>query len=102
MGRPLEELQGILEAIPTVKEAYFQPPSNVQMVYPCIRYELDDMDTTHADNLPYRVEDRYVLTGMSLDPRSPIRRELALLPTARFNRFFVVDNLNHFVFTIFF
>lgn len=102
MALLLDEIQVRLEAIPGVMEAYFQPPSNVQMVYPCIVYELDDMDTQYADNRPYTVDSRYQVTAMDLNPLSEIPKALSLLPTARFNRFFVVDNLNHFVFSIFF
>jgi hypothetical protein len=67
------------------------------MVYPAIVYELDDMAISHADDGPYRIKDRYLITVIDPEPDSSIRKSVAMLPTARFQRRFVVDNLNHFV-----
>lgn len=96
------ELQALLAALPGVAKAYFQPPSNLQMVYPCIVYQLDFMDSQFADNVPYRVGTRYQLTIIDRDPTSQIRFAVAKLPKTAFDRFFVANNLNHTVFTIHF
>ena len=38
---------------------YFQPPVNIKMSYPAIRYERSDIDTIFADDKPYHQEKRY-------------------------------------------
>ena len=35
------------------RHTYFQPPASVKMKYPAIVYELDDIDTKHANNSIY-------------------------------------------------
>lgn len=100
MGRPRNELQDILEAI--CPNVYFQPPANVQMTYPAIVYERSRADTKHADNRPYTVTKQYDLQLISRNPDEGIFEALAALPMCAHERFFVVDNLNHDVFSIYF
>lgn len=72
------------------------------MVYPCIRYELDAGQTEFAGNNPYHLSWRYKVTVIDRDPDSQIPKKVAVLPTCTFDRFFVADNLNHFVFILYF
>jgi hypothetical protein len=94
------DLQEILEGI--CPKVYFQPPANVQMSYPAIVYQRDRADTRSADDLSYTVTKRYSLTLISSNPDEIIFEALAALPMCRHERFFVVDNLNHDVFNIYF
>lgn len=97
---PRQSLQVVLEAI--CDHVYFQPPSNVQMVYPAIVYERAAADTRHADNKPFRISKQYQLTLITQNPDEAIWDTLATLPTCIHERFFVADNLNHDVFTLYF
>lgn len=81
---------------------YFQPPPTLVMEYPCIRYSLDDMNTTFANNTPYTNKKRYSVTVIDRDPDSNIPDTVAELPMCVFDRFFTADNLNHVVFKLFF
>jgi len=99
MGLRLE-LQRLLEAITT--NVYFQPPTNVQLKYPCIVYKRDFADTKFADNEPYAHKGRYMITVIDQDPDSEIPGKIAALPMSLFNRFYTVDNLNHDVFSVYF
>ena len=36
-----------------VQNVYFQPPENLKMVYPCIRYSRDTINNEFADNIVY-------------------------------------------------
>lgn len=81
---------------------YYQAPSSTQMQYPCIRYQLDSEARQFADNLPHRRTWRYQVTVIDLDPSSPIKDKVADLPLCSFSRFYTADNLNHFVFNLFF
>ena len=80
---------------------YFQPPSNVQMTYPAIRYRLMDIDSRHADNIPYILGTQYEIIVIDRDPDSVIAGKVTSLPRCSFNRFYTAENLNHWVFTIY-
>jgi hypothetical protein len=97
---PRLELQTLLEAI--TPNVYFQPPTNVQLVYPCIIYERDYADTKFADDKPYSHTVRYMIVVIDRNPDSPILDQIAALPMCVFNRFYSADNLNHNVYNIFF
>lgn len=97
MDRRLQ-LHNLLKEI--TENVYFQPPTT--MVYPCIKYALDDANTQFADNITYRIAWRYMVTVIDRNPDSEIYKKVAVLPTCAFDRFFVADNLNHFVFTLYF
>lgn len=94
------DIQTLLEEL--CPNVYFQPPANIQMQYPCIRYERDTGVTLFADDHPYRYSKRYLVTVIDQDPDSPIPDKVAALPSSTFNRFYTADNLNHDVFNIFF
>lgn len=94
------ELQSLLEEL--AEHVYFQPPTNFQVEYPCVAYQQDSARSEFADDAPYRYEKRYAVTIIDRDPDSPIPDKVAALPMCTFNRFFIADNLNHHVFTLFF
>ena len=81
---------------------YFQPPSNIQMKYPCIVYERDTGDTQFADNNPYIFKLRYQITVIDRNPDSLIPAKVAELPMCTMDRHFVSDNLHHDVFNCYF
>lgn len=96
------QLQSLLEEILGSSNVYFQPPSNIQMQYPCIIYKWDAADTIFADNSPYRFARRYQVTVIDRNPDSEIPDKIAALSLCKFDRFFTADNLNHDVFNLFF
>lgn len=96
------ELQTLLETLLGDNAVYFQPPANIAMVYPCIVYNLDNAKTEFADNNPYRFTKRYQVTVIDRNPDTKIPDDVAKLPMCIFNRFYTADNLNHYVFNIFF
>ena len=91
-----ETLKGIVDHV------YFQPPNNIEIKFPCIRYERDSDLSEFAGNRPYVYVRRYQVTVIDRDPDSSIADQVEGLPLCRFDRFFAADNLNHFVFTLFF
>lgn len=93
------QLQTLLETI--CENVYFQPPSNVEMVFPAIVYRRDDARTEYADNNPYSNTKRYQVTVIDRNPDSLIPDKVASLSTSSFLRFFVVDKLNHDVFNLY-
>lgn len=95
------KLQGLLEKILGSRNVYFQPPDNVQMIYPAIVYELDDISHLHANNKPYTKDPAYLATLIDENPDSKFVEELDSLPKCSFERFYKVNNLNHWVYRIY-
>lgn len=96
------ELDAIFSEMESVEEAYYQPTQNTQMMYPCITYKRDFNLTQHADNIPYRVLRRYLVTVIDEDPDSAIPALVEAMPSCVLDRTFVADNLNHWVYKLFF
>ena len=97
---PRLQLHEIFETF--VANVYFQPPANVEMQFPCIVYSRDGSETVHADNEPYRSIKRYQVTVIDRNPDNDLTDKVEKLPTCRFDRWFALDNLNHYVFNLFF
>lgn len=83
-----------------VQNVYFQPPENLKMVYPCIRYSRDTINNEFADNLVYQQNNIYEIVVIDKDPDSEIVRRVSQLPMCTHDRHFKSDNLNHDVFTL--
>ena len=96
------ELQEILETILGSRNVYFQPPPSVQMKYPAIVYELDNIDIRYANNAAYMLKNRYKVTYITRDPESSLVEELAEIPTCKFTNRYVSDNLYHNVYTLYY
>lgn len=101
MGTRLQ-FQQLLSEIPEVTKAYFQEPEGARMQYPCIVYHRDDTYKVFANNNPYIIVYRYLVTAMDKRPDSPIFRALELLPKSTFVRAYAKGDLNHQVFEIYF
>ena len=99
---PRLELHAVLIDILGSGNVYFQPPPTVQMQYPCIVYKRDDERVNHADNKPYNRRKRYQIMVIDKDPDSDIPDEIAELPLCGFDRFYTADNLNHYIYNLFF
>ena len=99
MGQRLELHQILSTFTPNV---YFQPPTNVRLIYPCIIYKRDFAATKFADDKPYNNTLRYMVTVIDRDPDSEIPAQLAALPLSLFNRFYTADDLNHDVYSVYF
>lgn len=94
------ELIDIFKEILKSDNVYYQPPASVRMKYPAIVFNRSDIDNTFANNNVYMQTHSYEVTVIDYDPDSEIVQKVSMLPTARFNRHFASDNLNHDVFII--
>lgn len=97
MAKDQPSLQTKLETILGSQNVYFQPPPKVALKYPCIIYTLDDIDSVHAGNKRYLGHKRYLLTIIDKDPNTPIPDKILDLEYCAFESYFVVDNLNHYI-----
>lgn len=92
-----EELCTLLES----RNVYFQPPESVKMRYPCVRYSRSGMNTKRANDGIYNNTNRYEVIVIDHDPDSKIPDSiLSHFQMCSFDRQYIADNLNHFVFTI--
>jgi hypothetical protein len=99
---PRLDLHEILKQTSGVANVYFQPPSNLQMNYPCIVYSRDNAQSKFADNAPYRYTQRYQVTVIDRDPDSEIPNKIAALPLCLYSRHFTADGLHHDVYSLYF
>lgn len=97
-----KELHKIFTSINGVEKVYFQPPESVKMSYPCIRYVINSDFNSRADNILYNHRIMYLVTVIDKNPDSIIPDALRVLPYCEFERFYTADNLNHWVFTIYY
>lgn len=82
---------------------YFQPPGNMTIEYPGIIYHLSDINITRADNSVYRAMQEFQLTLVDEDPDSEyVEALLTTFGTIRFDRFYISDALNHWVFSLYY
>ena len=96
------DLQMVLENTSDIKHVYYSPPSNVHLKFPCIIYQLNGKRTDHADNIKYRNFNRYSVTIISKDPDSDVPNKIENLQYCEFDRFFISDNLNHWVYNLYY
>lgn len=96
------ELHEILCTTLGSRNVYFQPPESVKMNYPAIVYGLDDIENQYANGGVYLSHRRYSVTVIDKNPDSEIVGKVAELPRCKFNRSYQKDNLNHYVFTLFY
>ena len=81
---------------------YYQPPASVKMKYPCIVFSKEDIKMTYADDHPYQKGKKYKITHISRTPDDPVLDDISNLSQCSFDRHYVVDNLHHDVYNIFF
>lgn len=72
------------------------------MQYPCVVYKRDNSDTEFADDKPYRITKRYMVTVIDRNPDSSIPDQIGLLPMCLHNRYYAVNDLNHDVYNLYF
>lgn len=96
------ELQTKFETILGSRNVYFQPPPSLLMKYPAIVYSLSDIDVLHADDESYKIDKAYQVTAIDSNPDSTIPDEIIRLPLCAFERAYRADNLNHWVFKIYY
>ena len=96
------QLQRKLEEILGSKNVYFQPPENFKLKYPCIVYNIGGGLRIPADNIKYLYHQGYSVTFITKDPDPDVPDKILELPYCQPERQFIVDNLYHWVFFIYF
>lgn len=102
MAKPRTELQTIFEELLGTRNVYYQPPEYLKLKYPCIVYRLNTMPDKSADNIEYLTYRQYLVTLIDPDPDSELVEKIKHLPMCGFDRYYPSNDLNHFVFRIYF
>lgn len=98
----LRLLINITDPIDGDSHVYFQPPESRKMKYPAIRYNLKGIRKVYANNGTYRLLPSYEVTLIDQNPDSEYFEKILALPYCTFDRAYPANNLNHFVFTLFY
>ena len=84
-------------------KVYFQPPAGQKIEYPCIIYQLQNLDVDYADDITYRKHTHYLVTLIGFDPdNDDLIDKLLELRYCSFDRRFISDNLYHDVFDLYY
>lgn len=102
MKRTRLTLQTKLEDLLGFKHVYYQPPENLKMEYPAIRYSKSDEEDIYANNIKYLSMSVYDLVIIDKKPDNPVIKKLLELPYSEFDRHYVADGLNHDIIRIFY
>lgn len=97
------DLQTELETILGSRNVYFQPPESKKLVYDCIVYNRSNIESKQANNYNYLSKDRYEITYIYKNPDSELPQTiLDHFKYCTHVRHFVIDNLYHDVFGIYY
>lgn len=102
MGGRLQLSQRLHEMFDPDVKIYFRKPNEPTMEYPCIIYELDDVNVSHADNTSYIQTNRYQVTVIDRNADTTIPGRILGLPMCEFDRKFSTQGLDHYVLTLYF
>lgn len=103
MARTRADLQTFLsDYVGNGAKVYFQPPPSVKMSYPAVLCTINKDWKIPANNIKYVKYGSYTVTVVDRDIDSAISDKIDKLPMCSFDRFFTADNLNHFVYTLYY
>ena len=78
------------------KNVYYQPPSNIQMKYPCITYNKTGRSRHFGNDVIYLSQQGYQITVIDRDPDSTIGDSIERhFQHCVINQEFTVNNLYH-------
>lgn len=100
MLRRRKDFNSLLKTI--CNNVYFQPPDNIRMKYPAIVYKVYSPEDTYANNNKYVGNTSYELTVIDRNPDSEIANKVYGLPKSSFVREFKSDDLNHYIFRVYY
>lgn len=81
---------------------YYQPPENTKMIYPCIRYMKDNVDSKFADDSKYTLTTRYEIIVLDKNPDNKVISKILNLPQTSYGSHYTSDGLNHDVIYIYY
>lgn len=96
------ELQNKLETL-VGGRVYFQPPASVNLIYPCAICNLAAGYSRRADDTTYTYTNRFDVMLIFKYPNFKIIEEvLKTFPMCSISRVYIVDNLYHYAFDLYY
>lgn len=95
-------LQTKLEELLESRNVYYQPPENVKMSYPAIRYSKKRPDVKYANDKIYMKTSCYEIIVISKEPDHSVIGKIEELPMCEYDRHYIADNLHHDVLILYF
>lgn len=102
MAKSREDLHEYLCELLRSRNVYFRPPESIEMNYPAIKYDLAKINKRSANNSPYITSPAYEIILIDYDPDSEFFETLLNIPLCTFDRTYTANNLNHWVFTLYY
>lgn len=96
------DLQNKLEYLLGSRNVYYQPPENLIMNYPCIRYSKIKPDVKKANNKLYLKTNCYEIIVISKKPDEAVIEKIENLQLCSYDRHYISDNLHHDVLTLYY
>ncbi len=96
------DLQNKLEELLGSKNVHYQPPENLKIEYPAIKYSMRKITNNHANNKKYLKSNSYDIIVIDKKPDNLVINKILELPYSSFDRHYVSDNLNHDVIILYF
>lgn len=97
------ELDPIFKRLIGSDNVYFQPPEDLKMSYPCIRYKLSDIRHTKSNNSLYTYTQGYEVVYITREPDSQLVDDiLKEFEMISFQNVMVVNNLYHYRYRLYY
>lgn len=91
------------ELLRFIPNAYFQPPSNIQMTYPCIVYSKSERDVRFGNDKRYLIKQAYRLMLIERVPDSGVADAIeGAFQNCAIEQYYTVDNLNHTIIKLYY
>ena len=100
-----EDVRDILYTINNTKNVYYDPPTSIQMKFPCFRFNMNNTDVKFADNFAYLRTKRWTVTYITRDVEDIDPVVKGMLDTFKYcsqETQFKSDNLQHVVFNLYY
>lgn len=97
--RTYRDLLHLLQKAANHNRVYFQPPENLKIGYPAVIFHLSKVKLDHADDVPYKGAREYSITLIAKEPEPDVLDEILKIPYTTLDTTYIVDGMNHFVFT---
>lgn len=95
------DLDDLLMQIHKGGYVYYNPPTNIRMNYPAIRYNLSSISSQYANDRKYSNKKRYDLVVICEESDPEVVDALLELEYCSFNTHYKSDNLNHYSLTLY-
>lgn len=92
--------QTLEETIGTSGKVYFQAPESTKIQYPCIIYDIENINNINADDDVYSQNISYKLLLMTTNPVDKTIKKLSKLKYCRFVRYYTLSGLHHYVYSL--